>query len=227
MPAAYDRPLKRRKAMKRTIYKVPRKPKSLSTVYPARGLVKKKQVAIMRYFERSNISWPVLGVPQNVVYRVNGLHDPEDAVGGQQPRGYDELSALYKKYRVRRACIEVWAVSANSSTGGNLIITMKNNNAHSAAIKTVMEDPESVIGLMSSEKPVYLKKEVDLRKYMLDYDVDDYVGEAGSTLPHEQYFFHVSAVDLGSAGGTTNPVAMNIRVTYEAEFFDPKTPLPS
>lgn len=37
---------------------------------------------------------------ESKTYRINSLFDPEAATGGQQPNGFDELSALYGKYVV-------------------------------------------------------------------------------------------------------------------------------
>jgi hypothetical protein len=47
-------------------------------------------------------------------FKLNSLFDPEDPVGGHQPYGFDQMSALYNRYRVLRAR---WKVVVGTSTG--------------------------------------------------------------------------------------------------------------
>lgn len=225
----YTRPLKRRKAMKRTYMRarpISRK-KSLALVHPARGLVSKKTKTILRYSTASNISFPSSGIPTSVKFRVNGLFDPEEAVGGHQPRGFDEMTALYKRYRVTRACIEVWASMPADDEGGLITIRMTNDSTNATTQDNVLEDPECVISKGHYQSGVmYVKKEVDLTKYFVDFDNDDYVGICATGNPINQYFFHVTPLHTGT-GGSSGAMRMTYRITYEAEFFDPQTPASS
>jgi hypothetical protein len=70
-------------------------------------------------------------------------------------------------------------------------------------------------------KSVYVKKEIDLKKYMIDYDTDDYAALTGE-LPVNQFFFHVT--NCGIAGLTSQNNRCQMRITYQAEFFDPQIP---
>lgn len=223
----YTRPLKRRKAMKRTYMRarpISRK-KSLALVHPARGLVAKKTKTILRYATASNISLPTgADYPTTVKFRVNGLYDPEEATGGHQPRGFDEMTALYKRYRVTRACIEVWATMPEDTEGGLLTVRMTNDSTNANTTDSVLEDPECVITKGHYQSgTMYLRKEVDLQKYFVDFDNDDYVGICATGNPINQYFFHVTPLFTGT-GGSSGAMRMTYRITYEAEFFDPQTP---
>lgn len=225
----YTRPLKRRKATKRTYMRarpISRK-KSLALVHPARGLVAKKTTTILRYSTASNVSFPSAGIPTTVKFRVNGMFDPEEAIGGHQPRGYDEMTALYKKYRVTRACLEVWATMPNDTEGGLITVRMVNDNTNATTQDSVLEDPECVIKSCQYQSGnCYIKKEVDLRKYFVDFDNDDYVGICATGNPTKQYFFHVTPLFTGT-GGSSGQMRCTYRLTYEAEFFDPQTPVSS
>lgn len=62
----------------------------------------------------------------SVSYLANGLFDPQVAVGGHQPRGFDEFMEIYKKFTVKGATISVTfcyegylgATPAGAATGG-------------------------------------------------------------------------------------------------------------
>jgi hypothetical protein len=55
----------------------------------------------------TGLSSPATTLTGVVTYRLNGPYDPDAAVGGGQPRGYDQLTPIYDQYRVVRADVEI------------------------------------------------------------------------------------------------------------------------
>ncbi len=45
------------------------------------------------------------------VINANSLYDPDAAIGGHQPTGFDQLMGLYKYYRVMSAQFKVSAIN--------------------------------------------------------------------------------------------------------------------
>jgi len=79
----------------------------------------------LRYCDSVDLT-PNSSAVNNVAYLANGLFDPQVAVGGHQPRGFDEFCDIYKKFTVKGATISVTfsyegylgAQPAGASTGG-------------------------------------------------------------------------------------------------------------
>lgn len=57
----------------------------------------------------------VTGVINRQIWKMNGLFDPDTSGTGHQPYLYDQLSALYTRYRVYGCKIEVWAQQDNTA----------------------------------------------------------------------------------------------------------------
>lgn len=219
------RPKKRSRTSSRSYARatVRRPPKSLSAVHPAQGLVGKKRKTLLRYVAFTSLNAPTSGVPDSHIFRANGLYDPDARAGGHQPRGFDQMTALYKKYRVLKACIEVWTMGANATEGHNVVLTLRNDDNIPSTGTSLLEDPEAVISHSMIQNGVhYSKKEVSMRTYATDFDKDDYVGTESAD-PNEQLFFHVAVYPVGGAT-SAGDVDATIRITYEAEFFDPQIP---
>lgn len=71
--------------------------------------------------------------PGTFTIRLNSLFDPQYAVGGHQPRGFDEMSAIYGEYRVLAAKVVMvcqplsagshifgWCISSSASPPGDV-----------------------------------------------------------------------------------------------------------
>lgn len=63
-------------------------------------------VSTLRYTTRQEFT-PTGTTTQALTFLANGLYDPEAAVGGHQPRGFDEMMELYKTFTVTSSKIMV------------------------------------------------------------------------------------------------------------------------
>lgn len=66
--------------------------------------------------------------------RLNSIFDPNSAVGGTQPYGYDQMSTLYNRYRVLKAR---WKVSFLASSGTYNAVVIPINGTLNAAIADI------------------------------------------------------------------------------------------
>ena len=58
------------------------------------------QKAKFNYFNGFNLDVGAVGIPASYVFSANGLYDPNITGIGHQPRGFDQLMALYDHYVV-------------------------------------------------------------------------------------------------------------------------------
>lgn len=64
------------------------------------------------------------------LFRLNSLHDPNASVGGHQPRGHDQWSAMYSKYCVIGATVRVEPLYS-SATGSYQLMAYLDDDATS------------------------------------------------------------------------------------------------
>ncbi len=84
----------------------------------------------MRYAESfTNSVLTTAGTSQTL--RLNSIFDPNSAVGGTQPYGYDQMAALYNRYRVLKT---KWKVTFLASTGTYNCVVIPLNGTLNAAI---------------------------------------------------------------------------------------------
>lgn len=86
----------------------------------------------LRYTETFNFTLATATGTQSL-FRLNSIFDPNSAVGGHQPYGYDQLAALYNRYRVL-SCH--WKVVFGTQTSTYRIVILPINGALASAITT-------------------------------------------------------------------------------------------
>jgi len=71
-----------------------------------------RKFAKLRYVIHENLAGPTVGAINVKQYRANSLYDPEYAVGGHQPMGFDQLMAQYNHYTVLKSTFQVEALNS-------------------------------------------------------------------------------------------------------------------
>lgn len=99
------RPLKRRNAVARTYSGATSSKLPLSVDHT---LLRTKQNCVLRYHESFTLNPGVAGIPAAYIFRANSCYDPDFSGTGHQPRGYDQVMAMYQYLAVREVQIEVW-----------------------------------------------------------------------------------------------------------------------
>jgi len=94
---------------------------------PISGIVTDKYRTTMRYFINTNFTSASNAL--TLQYAGNSVFDPEIALGGYQPPGFDNMSALYKNFLVVRSRIKVQVI--NLSNGPGSVTLYPSNNTTS------------------------------------------------------------------------------------------------
>lgn len=71
-----------------------------------------RKFAKLKYVKHEIVTGPAANLIVVNEYRANGMYDPEVAVGGHQPMGFDQLMEQYNHYTVLRAVCEIENMSA-------------------------------------------------------------------------------------------------------------------
>lgn len=77
----------------------------------------------LRYAQNVNLSDNSSSTVDQI-FRANGCFDPDFSLGGLQPNGFDQWSALYTRYRVHASKIQVKLVTATADPQNSMYVTM-------------------------------------------------------------------------------------------------------
>jgi len=183
-------------------------------------------------------------------FKANGLHDPQAALGGHQPRGFDEFMEVYKKFTVRASRISVTfsfegyngpAETNNvgapqqsiQSAAGQVqavppIACMIIPSAEGSASGTVSQTQEIEKCVWTHIVPVGEPKTLATRARMSDFfgkdflvGADGYTGDISSD-PDNLIYYHIACGQQSNEYPLTVKVRANICITYDATFTEPK-----
>lgn len=212
---------------------------STGVVRQPRFILGKSQRATMRYAERVIVSSAaVQGSIGTYVFSSNGLFDPNNTGIGHQPRGFDQLMALYDHFTVTSAKIKVRFVNNSTSSRPYVGISVRDGNVAMADLeafgeygaKTLSNRPLGRIstadeaGLSSS---TVLTQSVDVASFLGRKNAmsDPELKGDKTANPTEQVFFHVIVGDPNAASACS--VSAYVTIEYETVFHEPKSPTSS
>ena len=155
-------------------------------------------------------------------FRLNSLFDPDAEGAGQQPQGFDELSALYTRYRVYACKTRVTYVNNDSDTVE--VITLPSTGATDYSdIQDALTAPRAKSTTLTatggSKDRVIHSHYVNIKKSEgWDGNVQDL--SAGVTAsPSLLWYLHCITAQ---ADASAVNVDMKIEMTFYCKFFDPK-----
>lgn len=167
-----------------------------------------------------------LGAPLLKTWRINSLFDPDRSVGGHQPYGFDQIAALYHKYRVFAVS---WMVDVTPDTGlqSRCIIIPHDGVITSTNRTLLMELPRAVTKESSLGGPhIHMRGRIGLPRLRgqtsVEYKGDDENSALITADPVNELTLCV-AVCHADASTTLNFQA-RITIIYHCEFFDPELP---
>lgn len=191
--------------------------------------LKKTLKAHLIYAENFTLSIPGANQAGVKLFRANGLFAPSVSGGGgaHQPRGFDQLMALYNKYYVNKARIEVLADPTSASVNKDIISVHLQEDTTTTSDLTEMLERK----LMNYQGyHDYLR--TPNQKLVLESEISPYLGIPpnedglkGTAIanPAEQAYFAVSMADMDTSS-TSKTVRVQVRIIYEATFSEPKHP---
>lgn len=173
------------------------------------------------YSDSANIA-PALTTYSDKIWNLNSVYDPDQSGAGHQPHGYDQLAALYSRYRVKGVYVELEA--RQRANHGLQVALLPNNSTAGILMSQALESPEGATQVITSSNasPVLIKRYFDCAQitgvsratYMAD---DRYQAQVGSN-PSEAICLHQLAASVD--GVTYNDYEFVMRMTFNVVFFD-------
>lgn len=169
-----------------------------------------------------------IGLPDTFSLCINDLYDPQFAVGGHQPIGFDNLMQFYNHFTVTKARLKVTFVNEGASqTQSNSVvgIELSGNPTPTTAINDIYEQGHSnyKVTTWNEGKPIIVKKVCDISKF-LNQDVLDEDSNAGSVTsrPDELVFMHIFNMNVDPGTNQTGNITCLVELVQEAVFHEPK-----
>ncbi len=149
---------------------------------------------------------------------LNSLFDPDRTGSGHQPYGFDQISALYNRYRVLNTRYKVMFASVGAvyhavvTTVNGLLVSAISDQA---TFQTATETPHAVTNIMSTQgKSWVVNKKISLNLLngvtQTEYLADDRFEAAVGANPTEIMTLVI---------GTFNPTGSTVIPYYEVEMF--------
>lgn len=200
------------------------------TIKLMRGIVAQRTVAKLRYSDIITIPASTSGTPESYVYRANSLYDPQHALGGHQPLGFDEMMAMYNHYTVIGAKLTLSPLYTAPSTAimyGVTLAAGPTNPYASAGLSYIVENRNRKYGYVQTSHdgiPKSVTYRFSAKKFFSCKSVvgdASYKGDASND-PTEGAYFHCFHVARDGSTSTT-ALGYKISITYIAVFTEPKT----
>lgn len=202
-----------------------------NTVWARQGPLPKQLKCSMLYSETFNLD------PSSVnavfVFSANGLYDPNITGVGHQPRGFDQLMALYDHYVVIGCKAKLQAWNSDASNANIIGMTVVDQASilgtsnieyleHRGAMTRVLGPSQSGSSVGELTMSINPNKFLGRSKPLSDSQLK---GNASGN-PTEQAFIHVFAMPQD---GNTDTTAVRIRVLLEftAVLIEPRQPASS
>jgi len=155
-------------------------------------------------------------------WKTNGLFDPNDALGGHQPYGFDQYAALYNHYKVwKSVCTVEFFNSPTYPLGFTVGLNITPGASDPDAPQTKMEKaPKKTYGWICENKPVHTTSLTWVAKdYFGAQKDDDSMSAAVTADPTELSHFEVWCQNNS---GSAAFCGARLTIDYYVEFSEPK-----
>lgn len=206
------------------------------TQQPRRSIMPQTFSTKLVYVENIKLTNTVAGIVDNgAVYRANGMFDPNFAIGGHQPRGFDELcgggggTGLYNHYTVIGSKMTCSFSNTNGADYGLAFVrvqslsgtsTLKNDFQEGRDTKTVILPPKSATSYPPKRSITFsVKKDMGIKNPLSNTAI------RGSSIadPAQLQYFVVAVAGQDDAIALGDCL-VEVRIEYIAVFTDPVTP---
>lgn len=161
-------------------------------------------------------------------FRGNGLYDPDFAIGGAQPAGFDELMALYNRYSVKSSVAEAvfFPSSTSAGTQGHCWIVPTTQATALTAVDpftsiVVLRDCATKALGTSGVTPVVIKNSMSTKEATGVSHTDADCQGTDGTDPVNQWYWQIGSTNYQN-GNNTSGAYVTYKIIYEVEFSDPR-----
>ncbi len=181
-----------------------------------------------KYSDLHQISTGTAGVyGSEIRYNLNGLYDPYYTGAGHQPYGYDQVFALYNKYRVERVSYRITFTTPGAAADMLCVATLAPGTSASVAGVAPagpLEWPNSTHGHLSSagQRVCVLTGTIDLHTLIgvtkARYDADDVFCGSVSTNPTQLALLTLAVASYSGSGSQGS--SMLVELEFESVAFE-------
>lgn len=222
------RPAFRKRKKKATSQAVSVKRNRLFLSRAPRAPIPYKLKTSMLYQERAQLT-PLAGLASVVVYSANGTFDPTIALGGHQPRGFDQLMSLYD-HNVVIGCdirVDFPPVTAGGSINASMCwVALRDFTTVGITEQDYLELGDCTWEINSPQggHPTRLMMSCDPNKFLGRKSPLSDPDLKNSTVsnPTEQAYWHIGMQSASGLDATT--INVNIVIKYTCVFIEPKDP---
>ena len=196
---------------------IPREPRY--TMNSSYSPVASRLHTMLRYVERVSNSGLAT---RDYLYNLNSLFDPNRTGGGHQPKGFDQLAALYTRYRVYRVHYRIHFTSTIGMPAMCVVSPTNSASGYSGA-DDAAEGPFALTAVVNVYQIKTITGTVNLPllngKSHVAYASDDTTQALVNASPSEVMVLHVLQESIDA---TTNLGGyILVELDYETEFSDP------
>ena len=216
------------KTMKKYTYSKTKSKSKASKKYSNHKYILSRTVRSHHKFFDVRLGTTTAGSVGNIMYRANGMYDPYAYTFGAQPRGFDQMAALYDHFVVIGSKISVTLTCQPENIVEGLIvgIALVDNSTASTTTTDYMERPGQVSWrYVNPQNPqVTVTLACNPNKFLNRNVKDDEVKGSAAGDPTEQCYFHVFVSNFNGSSTQTDRFKLSTLVEYEAVWFEPKNP---
>lgn len=206
----------------------------LPTIMPERYACK------LRYCETVTLNPAQYGLAVTSVFRANDLYDPNSAIGGHQPMGFDQLQIFYNHFIVTGSKIRMTPVNEGTANSDGcyygIALTDQGNRVAGMSMEAIMENDNTTkairrVGQLQATTGTITgrataKKYFSLKKFFNVKSVDgDEFKCSGAGSPTEQAFYECFYVAPSTTSGDPAAQAFFIQLDYIVICHEPVFPL--
>lgn len=223
--------LKRRRSAKTT--KASKRPMTVKLYHAPqrfeRGPLPKTLKSTMVYYSPFALNPGAAGTTAVHLFALNGIYDPDITGVGHQPRGFDQLSALYDHGVVIYAKATLFATNKSGSQSQMVGMCVRDSTTTSTLNIDYIESRMTSAAVLGPLGAGTGTKEITLDCNPNEFLgrskplADPYLKNSNTSNPSELAYLHVFAFPHDGATDT-DPIQCSIRIEYTVVFVEPINP---
>lgn len=195
----------------------------------SKHILKQSQRGSLWYTTEFSLNPGVAGVPASHVFAANGVYDPDVTVAGHQPRGFDQVMALYDHATVIGFKAHVWATNTDSNNGQMFTMYLNDDGVAAASQFELMEAPNckpyALAPKGSGGDTLHMVYSCNPNRFLGRPSPmsEDNLRNSKSSNPNEIAFLIMSCFPINGSSDSGG-VDVYVRLEYECIFTEPDIP---